>query len=135
VTRSQVWLCILSGIGLGILAFVVTHPAKGQDIREHHEHQSIAGQFYATWLRPNGGHPRTWSCCSSKDCYQTVIKRQGGHWYAQRREDGQWIPIPDEKLEHLQIDPRESPDGQSHVCAPPPWDGNGVYCAVIGSQG
>jgi hypothetical protein len=64
----------------------------------------------------------------------TTIKKIGEHWYAQRREDFQWILIPEGKLEHNQPDPRESPDYQSHVCMTLPGSGKTVYCAVLGSR-
>lgn len=99
------------------------HPAADADLHT---------QFYSNWLMPNGGNARYQSCCNKKDCYPTSFKEDAGTWFAKRREDGAWMPIPRSKLEHLQNDPRESPDGQGHVCAgPPPY--SAVYCAVLGS--
>lgn len=106
--------------------------ARGQE----HNHDDAAGKFYQTWMMPNGNPnlPRSGMCCNKKDCYQTAVKKSGNTWYAQRREDGQWIPIPEHRLEHNQPDARESPDGHNHVCMPPPQNGMSVFCAVLGSD-
>jgi hypothetical protein len=126
------YVCIGLPVILWGMMFTVSF---GQDIREHHEHQSVAGRFYASWLQPNFGRPRQASCCNHKDCYQTRIQQVGAHWFALRREDGAWIAIPDHRLEHNQGDALDSPDGLSHVCMAAPTSGNQVYCAVLGSQG
>jgi hypothetical protein len=39
-----------------------------------------------------------------------------GNLYAKRREDGKYILIPPEKVEHN----RDNPDGRNHLCTPPP---------------
>jgi hypothetical protein len=97
--------------------------------------EALHYQFYNTWLQPNGKNPRQRSCCNKLDCYPTSIRLRGGHWEGRRREDGKWVTIPNEYLEELQDDPRESPDGQSHMCAarPNPFSGDIVFCAVRGS--
>lgn len=105
----------------------IQHESHPQDLGLHNK-------FYNTWLQPSVlGNPRSTSCCDQKDCYPTVIKKIGDHWFAQRREDLKWIRIPEGKLEHNQGDPRESPDHQSHVCMQPPNYGDNVWCAVLGS--
>ena len=98
---------------------------------EEHDHGSLgaAGEFYATWRMPNGGQPRSFSCCNRGDCYATTIKEINGVWVGRHRETGKWAVIPDSKLEENSPDERESPDGQSHMCAGK--TGN-VYCAVRG---
>ena len=113
--------------------FLLISTAAAQD-HSHHppQDQRLHDTFYNSWRMPNGGQPRGSSCCSDRDCYPTAIELREGRYYARRREDGAWIQIPRWKLEHTQEDPRESPDGQSHVCMPPPGHGNGVYCAVLG---
>jgi hypothetical protein len=98
------------------------HPPKDSAIHE---------QFYLTWMIPNGGHPRHQSCCNLRDCYPTEIKFESDTYYARHRDTGEWVPIPPSKLEHLQNDPRESPDGRSHACIVP--HGTGVLCAVLGN--
>jgi hypothetical protein len=73
------------------------HPAEDAEL--HHK-------FYSTWMMPS---ERKQSCCNQRDCYPTEVKNFGGTWFAKRREDGAWIPIPENKLEQNQADPRESP--------------------------
>src|SRR6478672_5436524 len=51
-----------------------------------------------------------------QDCYPTEIKYVGTTLFAQRREDGQWIAVPPQKIERN----RDNPDGRNHVCMPPP---------------
>jgi hypothetical protein len=118
------WLAGLIFIATPIAAQEHFHPPA--DVELHH-------QFYLNWLQPNKGRPRFYGCCNFHDCYPTAIRNVGGTWFARRREDGKWIVVPDERLEQLQSDPRESPDGQSHACMPPPVRGDIVYCAVLGS--
>lgn len=106
--------------------WMVQHEGHEQDLPLHQK-------FYSTWLQPDPlRNPRSVSCCDKKDCYPTTIKKVGDHWFAQRREDLQWIRVPEGKLEHNQEDSRESPDYQSHVCMQPPGYGNNVWCAVLG---
>jgi len=116
----------LVALGLGFFLGVMVAKA------EEHDHAQLgsAGEFYAKWNMPNSGRPRTNSCCSMHDCYATAIKNVGGTWFGRHRETGKWVVIPDSKLEELQPDERESPDGQSHMCASA--TGN-VYCAVRGA--
>lgn len=112
---------------------VLGAPAAGQEHQHPPRDAQLHDKFYSTWNMPNGGQPRTSSCCSSKDCYPTTIKNVGGVWFAQRREDQAWIMVPDAKVEQNQSDPRESPDGLSHVCMAAPTGGANVYCAVLGT--
>jgi hypothetical protein len=102
------------------------HPAKDQVLHDN---------FYSTWARPND--PRL-SCCGNKDCYPTQFQRQGGKWFALRREDGALILVPPAAFEHNRRDdkpPRESPDLDSHVCMQPPGQSDQVFCAVLGIGG
>lgn len=92
---------------------------------------AIHERFYSTWMMPNAGKPRQYGCCNKQDCYPAEIKEEGGNYFARTRDGRRWIPIPPSKLEDLQPDPRESPDGRSHVCMP--LTEAGVYCAVRGS--
>ena len=100
-------------------------------------------QFYLSWKIPVPGRKehRQQSCCNKADCYQTSIRKnmeRGGRWEYLRREDLEWLPIPEGKLEHMQTDPRHSPNGESHVCADKPsqYSGvnNGLKCAVLGES-
>ena len=122
--------------GRHVYGLTTTLPS-GLWLIDDHQHppqdMALHEKFYSTWNVPNNGNERVASCCNLKDCYPSTTKKVGEHWYAQRREDFQWILIPEGKLEHNQPDPRESPDYQSHVCMTPPGSGKTVYCAVLGS--
>lgn len=119
---------LMTALILWALPTLAQHNHPPQDAQLHE-------QFYSTWQMPNGGQPRANSCCNKADCYPTPMRNVGGTWFAKRREDGRWIAIPDSKLEQNQPDMRESPDGQSHVCMPPPNHSDGVYCATLGLGG
>lgn len=99
------------------------HPPGDGDIHD---------RFYSTWMVPNNGQPRKSNCCSLKDCYPAEIRSKNGAWEFRRREDGAWLRIPDNRIEQLQADPRESPDDRSHVCAAAPPSVS-VYCFTFGS--
>lgn len=105
-------------------------------LAQGHQHPpgdgDIHDRFYSTWKVPNKGMPRISNCCSLKDCYPTEVRNRGGNWEFRRREDGAWLRIPDSRIEQFQIDPRESPDNRSHVCAAAPPSVN-VYCFTFGS--
>jgi hypothetical protein len=84
----------------------------------------LARKFYSTWYMPD--NPAR-SCCNNADCYPTEIKYVGGNIYARRREDGQYILIPPQKVERN----RDNPDGRNHLCAPPPnryYPSDTVFC-------
>jgi hypothetical protein len=96
------------------------------------EHQELHEKFYSTWMIPRPGMPdhRKASCCDKRDCYPAEVTRIGGQWFFLHRETKRWLPIPENRLEHNQPDPRESPDGRSHICA----GTTGVlYCATLGA--
>lgn len=113
-----------------MMAFVMCN-AQAQH-ENHPEDLSLHDKFYSTWKMPNNGEERVHSCCSKEDCYPTIIKKIDDKWYARRRETGQWIFIPDYKLEQNQPDPRDSPDHQSHACIQKPQYGENLYCATLG---
>jgi len=118
---------------LTIIIILLISPAMAQHPPEDME---IHEKFYSHWNRPafrdiNGN--RTESCCNNTDCYPAQIKKELGRYWYKRREDGQWRIIPEEILEHNQVDARESPDGRNHVCAQPPGMSDMVFCAVLGS--
>jgi hypothetical protein len=96
----------------------------------HHplQDQLLHEQFYSTWQMPDHQFA---SCCNDADCYPTEIQYVNGSIYAKRREDGKYIPIPPEKVEHN----RDNPDGRNHLCAPPPnasHPSDTVYCFALG---
>jgi len=92
---------------------LTTTLSTGLWLIDDHQHppqdMALHEKFYSTWNVPNNGNERVASCCNLKDCYPTTIKKVGEHWYAQRREDFQWILIPEGKLEHNQ------PDGSARL--------------------
>jgi hypothetical protein len=104
-----------------------------QDGPAVHHHDGMSAEvdrFYSSWLVPNGGNPRLSSCCSKTDCSPAEIRRVAGHWEGRRLRDSLWVTIPEKLIESNQGDPRESPDGLSHLCL----NGSGaVLCAVLGS--
>jgi hypothetical protein len=137
-TPLVMWLGFRAGLfnfGGAALLYWLLYPASSQELHRH-THDGDVGHFYQTWMRPGDfglGIPhRKNSCCNEKDCYSTSFKFVGGTWFAQRREDGEWMPIPVGILEENQLDPRDSPDGRGHVCMQPPGTGNLVFCAVLG---
>lgn len=99
----------------------VGHPVADLPIHE---------KFYSTWYKPD--KPAE-SCCNKQDCYPTVIKYEGEQLFAKRREDGEWLPVPPEKIEKK----RDNPDGRNHVCAPPPNHSQAgqVFCFTLGTGG
>jgi hypothetical protein len=95
------------------------HPAQDMELHE---------KFYSTWFMPD--EPSK-SCCNMADCYPTRVKYQDGQWWALRREDQKYIPIPWRKVEIN----RSNPDGRNHLCAPPPsahYAPNTVFCFALG---
>jgi len=97
-----------------------------------HQHppqdQALHEKFYSTWYMPD--NPAR-SCCNNADCYPTEVKVAGGNVYARRREDGKYILIPPQKIEHN----RDNPDGRNHLCAPPPTSylpPDTVFCFSLG---
>lgn len=112
------------------LIFIAT-PIAAQEIHHHPGMSPEVDRFYSTWKQPNHGGPRYMGCCDRADCYPTEAKRRGGHWWFLHRETQTWKPVPDDRVEHEQPDPRESPDGANHVCASPYGH---VYCFAAGAQ-
>jgi len=103
---------------------------QGHAGRSHHppQDQLLHEKFYSTWRMPD--HPSV-SCCNDADCYPTDIKYVDGNIYARRREDGQYIAVPPEKVEQN----RDNPDGRNHLCAPPPngpHPADTVFCFALG---
>ncbi len=114
-----------------LLSVILTTPVLAQHA-DHPQDIPLHNEFYVKWKQPLNGNPRLTSCCSDKDCYPTPIRFDVamGKWVALHRETGSWVAVPDEKLEQLQQDTVESPDGQSHACI---TSSGYVYCATLGS--
>lgn len=112
-----------------VILLALTSAALADDHQHPPQDADLHDAFYSTWRVPNGGAYRGSSCCNKKDCYPAQIKSQAGQVFFLHRETRQWKIIPQGIIEANQPDPRESPDGQSHVCASPT---GAVYCAVLG---
>lgn len=130
----RIWphgLLLLAVLIVIVLMFIYARPVGAQEHTHPAADMALHDKFYSGWNIPNGGNPRISSCCNKSDCAPADTKRENDHWYGRRRIDANWILIPDALIESNQGDPRESPDGQSHLCVHP---GNGkVLCAVLGS--
>ena len=112
------------------LILALSFPVAAQETHHHEGMTPEVDKFYSVWLQPNNGHARYMGCCNRLDCYPTEAKMIRGHWWFMHRETLRWMPVPDDKVEHLQGDPRESPDGMNHVCAN---ETGWVFCFVAGS--
>jgi hypothetical protein len=132
---SENYHTFIAAFVIGILLGLLFYPlhSRGQ-VHEHLGSTPEADQFYSTWMRPD--QPGS-SCCNKIDCYATEVRFVGGNIYAKRREDGEWLRIPPEKIEHN----RDSPDGLSHMCAPSPqtiansyggYPPGAVFCFKLG---
>ena len=122
------WLC---GLVATLAAAQDALPdGTGAHAGRHHppQDQALHERFYSTWRMPD--NPAV-SCCNNADCYPTDVKFMDGRIYAKRREDGKYILIPQQKVEHN----RDNPDGRNHLCAPPPSGfspPDTVYCFALG---
>jgi hypothetical protein len=118
----------------GVTGCFLHSPATAEQEHYHPpEHAQLHHKFYAGWNIPNGGQERKNSCCNRVDCAPAKVKREGGTWFVWKEIDSRWIVIPESLLEHNQPDPRESPDGRSHVCMALAKGDHRVFCAVLGS--
>ena len=127
------WLGLLPVVGIVIAALVffmtVGHAHEHQ--AGESEEQARVVQFYKTWLRPKGDFSITHrfsSCCYAmgmqQDCFPVEASRRRADGVLEvlpetgpdHKQFAHWYPIEHGIAENLQPDPRESPDGRSHVC-------------------
>lgn len=120
--RALCALCIGFALMMMLGPLVLGHEHPPQD-------EELHVKFYLSWMIPP---LRNVSCCDKRDCYPTAVKNVGGTWFVERREDREWIPVPEHKIEQNQKDPKESPDGRAHVCLGPPPYGV-LHCFTHGS--
>ena len=111
--------------------FAIAPTASAQDHRVHPTtDMPLHEKFYATWMMPDD--PKQ-SCCNKADCYPTQARFANGQWWALRREDRKFIPVPWSKVERR----RDNPDGRNHLCAPPPntmiHAADTVFCFALGA--
>jgi len=120
-----------------------------------HEHkvgetseQARVVEFYKTWHRPKGEYSikhREPLCCwgsgLQQDCFPVLARRfndkgqeeltpdvSGTPTQVQLEYGGKWWPNIYKVTEDQQVDPRESPDGRSHMCI----TGQSIICYVRG---
>ncbi len=121
-------------------AFVIAATLGTATAQHPPEHQALHEQFYSTWKSPYENlatrtERRTAGCCGISDCFPADVKYVGGRLWMHPRVPQQsavedrWYLVPASLLENNQPDPRESPDGQSHVCIV----GDQAFCAILGS--
>ncbi len=116
------------------LAFAFVAFGTAAAMAHDHKHpdgmvEDKVGKFYDTWTVPPR---RIVSCCSRKDCYAAQVRRGAGGLEYLHKWSGTWAALPSSVIEHNQVDPRESPNGENHVCASEHYPEN-VFCAVLGS--
>jgi hypothetical protein len=113
---------------MGLVFAVALASTAAAQHRHPPQDEALHEKFYSTWyMTDNPGM----SCCNNADCYPTEIEYVGGNIYARRREDGQYILIPPQKVERN----RDNPDGRNHLCAPPPnsyHPADTVFCFSLG---
>ncbi len=139
-------------IALLTVAFT-TLTCVGLEAHEHKPGESTEAarvvEFYSSWKRPKGDfsiNHRMPTCCygsgSQQDCFPVLATRinekgvrevmpdvSGAATEAQVKYGDKWYPLNHSIEEDKQPDPRESPDGQSHVCVAPSGD---AICYVPG---
>jgi hypothetical protein len=128
LARSLGVLILIAVTTLALDALVAGERAAMAQERHQHPPQDmeVHEKFYSTWFMPD--EPSK-SCCNKADCYPTLVRYQDGQWWAMRREDHKFIPIPWKKVEI------NNPDGRNHLCAPPPsshYAPNTVFCFALG---
>src|SRR5260370_25333276 len=93
------------------------HPTADMPVAQERHHpaadMALHERFYSTWFMPDEPNK---SCCNKADCYPTQVKFYNGQWWAMRREDGEYIPIP---LKEVEIN-RNHPHAPNHHAPPPP---------------
>jgi hypothetical protein len=131
---------------------VLLHMARPARAHEHEAGESAERarviEFYRSWLRPKGNFSvehRVNSCCfgsgSQQDCFPVEATRKNAKGElevmpdvseaateAQANYGAKWYTLDTGVEEDKQPDPRESPDGRSHVCIV----GNYIVCYVPG---
>jgi len=115
-------------LGWSLACFVIAKATAQEHGQHPPQDMSLHEKFYSTWFMPDQPDK---SCCNKADCYPTIARFKNSQWWARRREDGEWLPIPWKKVEMN----RDNPDGRSHVCAPPPSSSHPpktVFCFSLG---
>ena len=139
--KTVIFCCAVIVLGLA-LVIMQTVQGWGHDVMPGMtKEQKDVAEFYAGWKRPDlrekKNNTRWSSCCNKTDCHEVDVKTERGIWFFKDIYTQQWFPIPADKLEDNQPDPRESPDGKSHVCYSAYTTSSvayvNIFCAVLGS--
>jgi hypothetical protein len=113
------WLILAAVSFVALIFLMAAFCARAE--QAGHTHEGAVGRFYQSWMMPDN---RNISCCHDEDCKPAQSRRLNGHWQARHSDADQWSDIPDLKIETE----RDSPDGQSHLCARRSWPGMTVFC-------
>jgi len=93
------------------------------------EHHGVHGlghdklhHWYKTLRQPGTGY----ACCDNRDCRPTTARVRAGA--IEVLVDGEWTRVPRNTIVR-----RNSPDLNTHVCAPKgPWSPKPIFCVVLG---
>jgi hypothetical protein len=128
--RAKLFHSLLAAAAFAIVVPSIATTASAQEHGHPPADMPIHEKFYSTWNMPD--NPAR-SCCNKVDCYPTEATFRDGQWFARRREDGRFIPVPWSKVERN----RDNPDGRNHVCMPPPnargYPPDTIFCFALGS--
>jgi len=144
VAMAALMFAVAGGIILVFCSLVFAHEHQPGETAE----QQRIVDFYASWHRPKGDYQiehRRPLCCygtgARQDCFPVLARRvstdgkeelmpdvSGLPTTVQAEYGYKWYPNNYHVTEDQQIDPRESPDGRSHMCIL----GNTVVCYVRG---
>jgi hypothetical protein len=125
---ADLFFTCLAAIAVAFFITIMIGAASAQEHRHPAQDEQLHARFYSTWMMPDNPNK---SCCNKADCYPTEARYEDGHWLAKRREDGKLLVIPAFKVEQN----RDSPDGRTHLCAPPPsvYQPDTVFCFKPGA--
>lgn len=116
----RVLLATVSRVMIASLALLAATciPAMGQDGHRHPPQDVEAHKsFYWYLTRPDIENAQRGSCCGDGDCYPTPARFVNGQWQALRREDQQWIAIPESRVVTREDELARRPDQQATLCA------------------
>lgn len=145
--RWLLWV-VIGAIALTLILWF-RHAQAHEHMHGESVEQARVIEFYRTWYRPKGDFSvvhRQSSCCYSQganqDCFPVLAERTrpdgvrevmpdvtGASTQAQANYGGKWYALTHHINENEQPDPRESPDGRSHVCVA----GEAAVCYVPGT--
>ena len=105
-----------------VAAFLLA-PALARDLGQYEHVSPTIRSWFKSLRNPHNG---VW-CCDESDCKRTEQRIAGDHYEA-LAPDGQWLPIPADKIVHTD----GNPTGEPVLCAMK-IDGTWrIYCFVPG---